>query len=201
MIQIFVRLEVSDSLSVSSTFGPSTDISTPGTKVDGDNSDEGFLYAFKVQYLPPILLTCILPKSYPSNHAPYFTISAQWLNKLQVSSLSSVLDSIWRQQKGEEVIFQWTEWLHNSALAYLGYDEGVVLSTPDDVVSCTGDDRVMFRNDKLEQIIHIMMSYNEERCNDAFYNNSHQCLICYNGYSGTYIFPMSFDNVLGNVVN
>ncbi|KAJ3707038.1 hypothetical protein LUZ61_010743 [Rhynchospora tenuis] len=182
--QIVVQFEALDSLSVSANFDPCTDISTPGTKADDDTSDEGFLYSFKVKYLPPIILNCILPKSYPSHHAPCFTISAPWLNKLQVSSLSKALDSIWREQIGEEVIFQWTEWLHNSSLAYLGYDEGVVLVIPDDEIFCTGDDLVTLRNDALEKIIHIMMSYNEERCHDAFLNNAHQCLICYNEFSG-----------------
>ncbi|CAI0472908.1 unnamed protein product [Linum tenue] len=46
-----------------------------------------FSYSFRVQFVPPIVLTCSFPKSYPSHKPPHFTISVQWIDWLQSFSL------------------------------------------------------------------------------------------------------------------
>lgn len=149
--------------------------------------DEGFLYSFKVTYLPPILLTIVLPKSYPSHHSPYFTISTQWLDKSRILSLCGMLDTIWRDQPGQEVVFQWTEWLHGSALSHLGFAEEVALWGPNDNMVLT-DYRAISENVVPERVIPFMMGYNEKKCHEAFLSNIHQCLICFSEYLGDFTY-------------
>lgn len=62
-----------------------------GTDNDG-NQDGGELFSLK--HLPPVVLTCLLPRLYPSTCAPYFTISAKWLDEPKISHLCTMFDEI-----------------------------------------------------------------------------------------------------------
>lgn len=68
-------------------------VSVPAELFQGDDDDD--METFRVQHLPPMSLTCIMPLSYPSHHPPYFTISVHWLDSVKNSSLCQMLDSIW----------------------------------------------------------------------------------------------------------
>ena len=145
---------------------------------------DDFLYSFKVQYLPPIVLTCLLPKSYPSHQPPIFTISVQWLDSLDILSLCSQLDSIWVKQQGQEVIYQWVEWLHGSSLSHLGFDKEITLGR--NGMNHVGDERVVSGTISLDVGIPFLLSYNNERHNENFLKELHECSICYSEYAGNF---------------
>ncbi|KAJ4746428.1 E3 ubiquitin-protein ligase RNF14 [Rhynchospora pubera] len=189
--QIFVHYEVPDGITVSAKFHSGTGTSntklatpTEAQVASNNSNDKGFLYTFGVNYLPPMVLKVLLPKSYPSHHPPYFTITTQWLDKVRVSSLCAMLDAIWRDQPGQEVVFQWTEWLHGSALSHLGFTEEVTLWSPHDN-QMLADCRAISENVVPERAIPILMGYNEKKCHEAFLSNMHQCLICFSEYLGS----------------
>ncbi|KAG6414186.1 hypothetical protein SASPL_126904 [Salvia splendens] len=56
-----------------------------------------------------------------------FSYSFQWLGSAKISDLCSKLDSIWLEQAGQEVIYQWLEWLHGCTLSYLVFDSDIIL--------------------------------------------------------------------------
>lgn len=131
-----------------------------------NGSSDELAYSSKVQYLPPIVLTCLLPKSYPSNIPPYFTVSVQWLNSTRISNLCSMLDSIWMDQPRREVIYQWTQWLQNSSLSYLGLDKEIVLGPYG--IKYIGDRRAVSRSVSPDVDVLAIRSFNDERCRENF---------------------------------
>ncbi|MCL7031745.1 hypothetical protein MKW94_009107 [Papaver nudicaule] len=148
-----------------------------------DNSN-GFFYSFEVQYLPPIILTCLLPKAYPSNFAPFFTISVQWLDTMKISSLCQMLDKVWMGQSGQEILYPWVDWLQNSSLSHLEFDNRIPLASFEKADSA-GDRRAISENISPYVNIRSMLNYNEDKCNEKFCQNLHECCICLSESAGT----------------
>lgn len=175
--QVHIHIEAPGEIAITARLTSSGDF-----KPKSDSSDY-FSYSFNVQYLPPILLTCLLPKSYPSHLPPYFTISVQWLDSSRISDLCSMLDTLWREQPGQEVIYQWVEWLHGSSLSHLGFDKEIMLGPYG--ISRAGDRRAVSGIYSLDVDIPSIKSYNDERHLENFRQNLHECCICFSEYAGT----------------
>lgn len=175
-MQAYIHVEVPKGLCVTAKFNSSTFHQNK----DVDSSD--FSYSFEVEYLQPILLTCLLPKSYPSNCPPHFTISVQWLRSDKISDLCCKLDSIWQEQAGQEVIYQWLEWLHGCSLSYLGFEDEIVLGPY--YVKNDGDRRAISGSVSPDVDIPSIKSYNDEERLEKFCNNIQECSICLNEFAG-----------------
>ncbi|PKA53259.1 putative E3 ubiquitin-protein ligase ARI9 [Apostasia shenzhenica] len=187
LFQIHVHYEVPDCYPVSAKLYSSdrtaTRLKGKGEAIKGGSEiSDGLVYAFRVQHLPPIILTCLLPLSYPSHHSPYFTVYSQWLDSLKISSICQKLDAIWTAQTGQEIIYHWLEWLKDSSLSHLGLENEITLSVSD--VSDARDVRAISGSISMEHVIPSMISYNNEKCHEAFLNNLQLCVICFNEYAG-----------------
>ncbi|KAM7525449.1 hypothetical protein LguiA_015351 [Lonicera macranthoides] len=174
--QIHVHIEAPNEFTIS------TKLNSGDLKTKTNDLPE-FSYSFKVKYLPSIILTCLLPKSYPSHLPPYFTISSPWLSSSKISGLCSILDSIWKEQEGQEVIYQWVEWLHGSSLSYLGFDKEIFLGPYG--LRYTGDRRAISGCVSPDIDIPSLKSYNNEQHHVNFCKNFHQCCICFSELAGT----------------
>ena len=140
-------------------------------------------FTFSVKHLAPISLTCLMPPSYPSHHPPYFTLGVQWLDPVKVSSLCNMLDSIWVQQPGQEVVFEWVQWLQSSMLSHLGFDGGIIIWQYDSTMD-PADVRVVGDIVSTEEIVERLISYDEEQCHETFLHGLHVCKICLREYTG-----------------
>ncbi|KAL6838896.1 hypothetical protein ACP4OV_031332 [Aristida adscensionis] len=171
--QIRVHCEIPDGISVTAELLQGVD----------DDPDNWSCHTFTVQHLAPITLTCLMPLSYPSHHPPYFTLSVQWLDSMKISSLCHMLDSIWAQQPGQEVVYEWVQWLQSSALSHLGFDHGIVIQQSDSTISPV-DVRAVGEIMEVESVVQWMISYNEEQCHESFLSGLHDCTICFSEYAG-----------------
>ncbi|KAK9052835.1 hypothetical protein SSX86_029465 [Deinandra increscens subsp. villosa] len=174
--QIHIYIETPEELTISTKLNSSQDLNTY------TNNSEGFSYSFEVKYIPPIILTCVLPKSYPTHLPPYFTISVQWLDSLKISSLCSMLDSIWKEQHGQEVIYSWAEWLHSSTISYLGFNEEIILGPYG--VKHQGDPRAFSGCVSPDVDVPSLKSYNEEQRLENFLKTLQECCICFSEFAG-----------------
>ena len=77
------------------------------------------LNKFKVHYLPEITLHFVLPSTYPASQSPTFSLVCKWLKHSQLTQLCTKLDEIWDENKGEVILFLWTNFLQNDLLDYL----------------------------------------------------------------------------------
>jgi E3 ubiquitin-protein ligase RNF14 len=99
-----------------------------------------------------------------------------------VSQLCEMLDTIWAELPGQEVIYQWVEWVRNYSLAYLWCDDKITLGP--DIPCQRADNRAISRNLPLESVLSSMHSYNSEKRYQAFLEDMHMCMICLNQSKG-----------------
>lgn len=82
---------------------------------------------FPVGHLPPIQLVATLPKDYPSQNSPYFTLSCCWLSKSKLDLLVMELEKLWEVNRSE-ILFIWFLFLRDQSLEYLKINNGYDLS-------------------------------------------------------------------------
>ena len=154
-----------------------------------DCGPDEFSYTCNFEYLPPLILTCLLPKSYPSKDPPSFAVTAKWMDGPYVSQLCEMLDTIWAELSGQEVVYQWVEWLRNTSRSYLWTDGSMTLGP--DIVTHNTDIRAIPRTKSLESVIPLMLSYRSKKRYQAFLEDLHMCMICLNQSKGMF-FSFSF---------
>lgn len=176
--QVHVDIESPNGITVTTKLNSSGDVKT----IDNNNTSD-FSYSFNVQCLPPIVLTCLLPKSYPSHLPPYFTLSVQWLDSTKIANLCLMLDSIWKAQEGQEVMYQWVEWLSSSSLSCLGFDNEIILGPYD--TRHVEDRRAVSGSVSPDVDVPNIRSFNDERRHVNFLQNLSECCICFTEYPGT----------------
>ncbi|XP_026438527.1 E3 ubiquitin-protein ligase RNF14-like [Papaver somniferum] len=187
--QINIHIDVSDKLIVYT--GPfDGEIKFGGiyseAMATADDNSNGFFYStFKVQYLPPIVLTCLLPNAYPSHGAPFFTISVQWLDAMRISSLCQMLDTIWTDQSGQEIVYPWVDWLCNSSLSHLEFDNNIGTPLGKAADNAAVDRRAISESVSLDVDIRSILNYNEDKLNEGFCQNLQECCICLSDHPGT----------------
>ncbi|GJN01869.1 hypothetical protein PR202_ga19171 [Eleusine coracana subsp. coracana] len=179
--QIYIRYDVVDGVQLRAKLTSSSACDKDAGYSDGrghDDRSEEFSYTCNFEFLPPLILTCLLPLSYPSKDPPYFIVTAKWMDGPYVSQLCEMLDTIWAELPEQEVVYHWVEWLRNSSMSYLWVDGNMTLGS--DIVTHNGDNRAISRTSSLESIIPLMLSYSSKKHYQVFLDDIHMCMICLN---------------------
>ncbi|GJN26561.1 hypothetical protein PR202_gb14502 [Eleusine coracana subsp. coracana] len=179
--QIYIHCDVVDGVELRVKLTSSNACDKDAGYSDGrghDDRSEEFSYTCNFGFLPPLILTCLLPLSYPSKDPPYFIVTAKWMDGPYLSQLCEMLDTIWTELPEQEVVYQWVEWLRNSSMSYLWFDGNMTLSP--DIVTRNGDNRTISRTSSLESIIPLMLSYSSKKHYQVFLDDIHMCMICLN---------------------
>ncbi|KAM9848851.1 LOW QUALITY PROTEIN: E3 ubiquitin-protein ligase RNF14-like [Aulostomus maculatus] len=91
----------------------------------------------EITFLPPLLLTFVLPEDYPSSSPPSFTLTCIWLTHKQVMSTSHLtalqahLIQLYQASGGAVVLFSWVQFLKEDALRFLDIASLLELSSDD----------------------------------------------------------------------
>ncbi|PAN07705.1 hypothetical protein PAHAL_1G356400 [Panicum hallii] len=147
-----------------------------GTNNDGSQDVGELFYTCSLKHLPPVVLTCLLPWSYLSTCAPYFTISAKWLDEPKFSYLCAMFDEIWTELLGQEVVYRWVDWLNSSSWSCISLNNSIILVP--DATSDVVDERAIAREVLVGSTIPLMQDYDEKRSQEIFLKSLHECGIC-----------------------
>ncbi|KAM0919481.1 hypothetical protein ACQ4PT_008191 [Festuca glaucescens] len=180
--QIYIHYELHDGVDVCAKISLANRNREPEGCPNDDIEDE-FCYTCNFKYLPPLILTCLLPKSYPSKDPPYFTGTTKWMDGPSVSQLCEMLDAAWSDLPGQEVVYQWVEWIRNSSFSHLWFDGKIMLG--EDITTNKGDGRAISRSLPLESLIPSMLGYSSKKRHQAFLEEVHMCMICLNQSKGS----------------
>uniref|UniRef100_A0A0E0DHS4 RBR-type E3 ubiquitin transferase n=1 Tax=Oryza meridionalis TaxID=40149 RepID=A0A0E0DHS4_9ORYZ len=117
-----------------------------------------------------------------------------------LSSLCLMLDTIWTQQLGQEVVYGWVQWLQSSALSHLGFDDGILIQQPGSMMGPV-DVRAVAEIASVESVAQWLISYNEEQCHEFFLSDLHDCMICFTEYAeGTVLKLLCPNDKCGGVI-
>jgi hypothetical protein len=119
---------------------------------------------------------CLLSCLHPSTSAPYFTISAKWLDEPRVSHLCTIFDETWTELPGQDVVYRWLDRLNSSSCACISLNDNIII-VPETTLD-VGNERAIARRLLADHNIPLMQIYNESRPHEIFLKSLHECRIC-----------------------
>lgn len=101
-----------------------------------------------------------------------------------------MLDSVWAQLSGQEIVYEWVQWLQSCALSHVGFGDGVVIRQPD-IMMGSADVRAIGKTVSVKFVVQCLISYNEEQCHESFLSGLHDCMICFSEHAGNRYAPVN----------
>lgn len=158
------------------------------------NLESGLFSKYVVKYLPPVRVYLELPDDYPSKSPPNFYVTTSWLSPWQISCVCQKLDQVWIDNKGQEILFLWLEFLRNDLLRFLRITDVLDISflhmvyyNLEDYFKLNlifeSDARAVY-NTLYVDPIRFLIKYDKGRCETEFQNNYYVCIICFEVYCG-----------------
>ena len=130
-----------------------------------------------IEHLPPLVLTVHYHEQYPSSiDAPNFVLSSYYLTHKSLRNMCQVLDHIWQGNLSQPIVYLWIEGLKEQ---FLTINE-LCLTDAEEEEEEEEDPRAMSTYDP-SQAAHIyeqLLSYNQDKVNEKFLNEYHQCPVC-----------------------
>uniref|UniRef100_A0ACD5VIY5 Uncharacterized protein n=2 Tax=Avena sativa TaxID=4498 RepID=A0ACD5VIY5_AVESA len=152
--QVHVHIEIPDGIDVSARLSFGAGTLNYKEAHEGDASDDLF-YKFRVEHLPPILLTCLMPPSYDLGRATWRG------SNIPVGAMAPEL------------------------FPYLGFGSEIVLSKGDQTcIEDGGDKRACPDNAPPDVTIPRIIRYNDDKRHEAFLHAIHYCMICFSEFPG-----------------
>ncbi|XP_052795649.1 E3 ubiquitin-protein ligase RNF14-like [Mya arenaria] len=140
-----------------------------------------------IKYLPPVQLNFLLPANYPSSSPPEFTLSCKWLNREQLSKLCEKLDSLWWENQGCVILFQWNTFLQDELFDFLGLTSPLELAhvlkpKPESKL----DPRAIQEIASQDQLLPVIIEYNKQERLNQFEKSSFTCNVCFSEKGGAH---------------
>ncbi|XP_046741753.1 E3 ubiquitin-protein ligase RNF14-like isoform X1 [Diprion similis] len=156
---------------------------------------------FFVRHLPPANLFVTFPSNYPSENSPSFRISVSWLPIWETSRICQKLDELWLENKGNEILFIWMNFLKFELLSFLDIryclDISLIFTAFEDPEEYLNSD-LLDLSDPRAVNDHIFLNpkvyltkYDVHRHRIHFHSSFYTCKICFNEISGRHCLEMN----------
>ncbi|XP_012527951.1 E3 ubiquitin-protein ligase RNF14 [Monomorium pharaonis] len=158
-------------------------------------SDSVSSNSFLVEHLPPIKMFINFPNTYPSTTPPNFYLSILWLTPWEISFVCQKLDEIWKENQGNEIIYQWLSFLQDEIYDFLNVSESLDISFL--YLIYTSQDNVAMHLTELSDprakngalfskadIKKLLILYDKEQHKAEFHKNFYTCYICFEEHAG-----------------
>jgi hypothetical protein len=156
------------------------------------DSGQRIVATVMVEHLPPLLLECILPTSYPALSPPIFTLSCSWLDASQLSSLCKELDRLWDASPCQQIIFTWVEWLQSNTANHLCITNMITVAPYHSRGSeISRDPRAIPECYGIDETLMSLLRYDFERGEERFRQSYHICEVCLEEQLGSKFFRIS----------
>ncbi|XP_071856018.1 E3 ubiquitin-protein ligase RNF14-like [Bombus fervidus] len=131
---------------------------------------------------------------YPSERSPNFYIISSWLSPWQISFICQKLDEISLENKGQEILFLWFEFLRDNILKFLNIKDTLDISFMYMTYHKISDYfklNSIFQNDiraiysiLFYDPLQFLLSYDKYTEEIKFQNSYFECIICFNKFCG-----------------
>lgn len=140
---------------------------------------------YNLNYLPPITLSFTLPPNYPSDQAPNFSISAEWLTKENLSIICKEFDSLCEANQSCPCIFVLCNWIQYDCLHFLFPNDEI------DLYQENQEDNESFPEDRAkpqcqniqDTIMNLIQNHKQEKM-IKFKQTNHTCNLCFEEKEG-----------------
>lgn len=79
----------------------------------------------EISHLPPLTLEVTLPDDYPRNSPPNLKLRTCWLSQEALSKLCRKLDNLWDENKGDQILYTWADFLKQETVSFLNIEESL----------------------------------------------------------------------------
>ena len=134
-----------------------------------------------VNNLTPVILTLVLPETYPVEACPVFTLSCQWLSSTQLSAVATKLESLYTENQGEQILYIWANWIQNDLLNSLSLQSVLIIDELETVL----DPRISIDDTDSFARFAEVVTYDFSLTEKQFLTELQTCLVCYKEDSGS----------------
>ena len=134
-----------------------------------------------VNNLTPVILTLVLPETYPVEACPVFSLSCQWLSSTQLSAVATKLESLYTENQGEQILYIWANWIQNDLLNSLSLQSVLIIDELETVL----DPRISIDDTDSFARFAEVVTYDFSLTEKQFLTELQTCLVCYKEDSGS----------------
>ena len=133
-----------------------------------------------INHITPVILTVVFPETYPSQDCPLFKLSCLWLSPLQLSLIAQQLDKLHKENRGDQIIYIWANWLQNELFDVLGLQNLIICEN----LEFPLDEAVAYEDSDPFSRFAEIVSYDFAMMEKEFVMEVQTCMICYNEETG-----------------
>ena len=157
---LLIHFPVADGAPLDNLNAPNSTVESLVVRSNGIEKQSGAVHGtpqdtHRLSHLPPLNLRLLLPDGYPTEQPPVLYLNSQysWLPEKKLKDLRSGADMLWKDMRGDQVVFAYIDYLREAAENGfdLGLAEEEILDIPAHLKIALLDFDLRARREKFEK--------------------------------------------------